>query len=362
MAGRLARGAILAVAAATLAGCNGYMPVRWPTSDLWTPQVMSEPAVQLPTLNLDAYPIHLERQQVTVAVEPLNESSTMTVCGLDLHAHHIQPLLFFVENHSDQAYQISTHHFSVPVIPASRVARYGQAHIITTTANYLRWLLWLGPGMVFSAIIEPLTALDFPGVHELAARPGWPHNRQVAETFVSHELRDTVLQPGQSMQGLWFVKTVPPGTTLTLTVPSTTAGDSLTFTFTMPLDAGAIPTQTYAEAYPKVWNTVMHVVQHTPGWRVLEHDQAQGRLLIRKGVWPLRQTMATLQVDVRKTTETSTEVAVARVGATQTLTAPGSIRSVGVFFQHLDAQLKPFVPVIPDRVTGSPSPASASAY
>ena len=106
------------------AGCGGYLPVRWPSRELWVASPIERREIALPN-SLEEYPLQATRRDVTLAVTLLDTDDATRTFGLNLLQRRIQPVLLRLENHSDQIYIYRKAGMNVRHLPAARVAAYG---------------------------------------------------------------------------------------------------------------------------------------------------------------------------------------------------------------------------------------------
>ena len=299
--------AVSVTACMIVTGCAGAWPVRWPSREFWVSHPVEYQGIHLPSLDVGSYPNRMEQQGVSVAALLFTPDETRDRVHIDLRRDRIQPLMIVMRNDSDQTYAFRKADVDARYLTARGAARGAQVHPVVHTARLVRWLVWLLPGALFNAVIEPSTGLPFDGVDEIARRPPTPRNRDVREDFLRHEIADGQIAPRESMSGLMFLHPPKLGSMLQVKLVNTRTQEPLVFVFL----ARAPVARVYPKPYDVVWEAAASSVGHLAPWTVRSTDKTNGILKLTYGgrffFWGNR---AELTVSVKRLDEQRTQVTV----------------------------------------------------
>jgi hypothetical protein len=298
--------------ACALAGCGGYWVVRWPQRTLWASSVKPAPEIQpeslLANLPLDSVG-RAERGGVRATLELLDAPRSQALFQAHLQQHRVQPALLAVENASATSYLFNKANLAKDYVPASETGAWACEHPSLTVARHARWLLLFLPGLLMQTVIEPASTLDFPKFEELVSRPEGSGCRTVQEAFSRAEIADGLLSPGEARQGVLFLRPVPLGQALALTLIDPDTQETLVLELPTPPPVQTVSRQ-YAAPPEAVWTAVTDAVRAT-SWSLLSSDQAAGTLTARTGFrilgWDTRSRFA---VSVAPVDAAKTEVAI----------------------------------------------------
>lgn len=328
-------------------GCGGYRPVRWPRSELWAPSRSVRPPIQLPGSGTATSLGRIQKDSVEVAVEFLDARRTKEAFHADFLRNGLQPIRVLIQNGSDQPYLFRKADVDRRYLPAASVARRVYVHPAETVARLVKWVAFFIPGLVFESIVEPMTALDFPGIQEAARRPPTPDNRSIKADFLKHEIADAKILPNGSLAGVMFIRPPKLGSVLTVKLFNARTQQPVVFDIPMPPPVYA-EAHTYSHPYEKVWDAVLTTSNDIRSWRLVASDKPTGRITVRKGMKLLMWTNAVqMTVAVEQLDERRTQVRLEMPLPRSTTAAYGTPRpSIEKFFQGL-AQLLPAAPPPP---------------
>lgn len=337
---RFRRLAALSLAFLFSVGCSSYCPVRWPRRELWAASVESAPPITMPSSNLSAYPDHLEREHVAVAVEFMDPSRANNLLHVDAATHGIQPLMIVIRNGSDQPYQFSQAGVGARIVPAARVASLAGPRPVATVLRHLKWLAFLVPGFLFDTVVEPATTFEFPGMQDASQRPARFNRQQVSADVVAHEIADAVIAPGSSHAGLLFIRRPAPDGQLSITLTNTQTRQPLVFDVPIPPPMH-VERHDYPHPYPMVWDAALRAAARVPGWRITSTDEAQGAILVsvsRGILW--RTTGAPIHITLQRVSGVQTRAVIESRLQRPDHTGRGEhIRTIGGFLSRLAALL-----------------------
>lgn len=300
--------ALSVILALTSINCRGYWPLRWPRKDLWVPATSSLSPIQLPVSELAASPSRIEQDHVSVAAVLIEPRRTKQIFGTDLVRKGVQPLLLRIHNGNDRAYLFDKAHVNPPAIPAAQAARRTDLHPTITLARYLKWLVFVVPGIIVESIVEPASTFNFPGIEEAAQRPPRSNAQRLTADFLKHEIADEEIGPNGSLEGVLFIHPPRLGSAVRVTLINAHTRQPLVLDIPTPP-----PVYVERHAYPhpseKVWNAAVSAATHIKSWRVLSTDKTRGMMLVKKG-WTGSSWVAPVQITmtVEQTNERWTQV------------------------------------------------------
>jgi len=253
---------------------------------------------------------------VAVALALIDPQRTKETFRADLVRRGVQPLMVVIHNGSDQPYVFHKANVGSRAIPAGKAAQRAYVHPTVTAARFVKWLIFLIPGLVFESIVEPASTLDFPGIEEAARRPSVPNHRALRDEFARHEIADAEIWPGRDHAGVMFIRPPKLGSVIPVTLVNARTQQPLVFEMPTP---PPVYTALHAYGYPyeEVWDGAVHVATRIVSWKVLSNDKAAGVIAVRKGwffsPWKTRMTIAvqrlggeraqvTVQSPLRRTT------------------------------------------------------------
>ena len=225
-------------------------------------------------------PDRLEQHQVAVVIEPMSADDTKTIFGADLVGHRIQPLMLVLHNGSDQPYQFNKTNFGASYLPAAQVAQQAKVHPIITAVHWLKWMVFVIPGFVMEAVVEPASTLDFPNFEEAAHHPPAANPQGAEAAFRDAEIADQEIPPDTTCVGLLFVRQPAQGATIPITLVNAKTHQPLLFNVTPPPPSYRV-THRYPHSYDVVWNAAIEAVSHVPGWQTRSIDHDAGVVTIR---------------------------------------------------------------------------------
>ena len=164
-------------------------------------------------------PGRLEKAKVSVDIQRIDADETISVFGVDLVGHGVQPLVIEIQNRSDQTYRFSKTNVDAHYIPAANAARYAYPNPIITGLRFVRWIVCWIPAWILGQFVE-----FFDGAIQ---RPLM--NQDVRADFVKEEIADTTVGPNSSLAGFMFLRALPPGTQLHMTLTNVQTQDLLAF-------------------------------------------------------------------------------------------------------------------------------------
>ena len=289
-------------------GCGGYWPLRWPNQALWTPAPSERNPIPLPLDEAETFSSQVTQEGVTIAADLLDWVRARELFQTDLVRHQIQPLLLVIRNGSDQPYTFRKTSVGVPTIPAEVAARWAIVHPTVQAARTLRWLTFFLPGLIFESVIEPLTTMDFPGIEEAAQRPPRSERHHIIEEFVTREIPDGEIDPGHTLAGALFIRPLPLGSVIPLTLMNTRTQQPLVLHVALPPPIyGA--SREYPAARDAVWRVALRTSTAMASWRLTSVDATQGVIVARTGVTFLRWTTASqLTVTIQSVAAQRTKV------------------------------------------------------
>ena len=325
--------------ACAMSGCGGYCPLRWPRRDLWAPQAVEAYSIATPG-DLSVSSRTVEQRGVTVSAALLTRQQAVDSFGLDVLRHNIQPIFVTIENGSGDAYRFDKASVGGGTIPAERVARLARVHPTRMIARYLRWVVFILPGVVFDTVIEPATTFEFPGIEEAARRPPVPDARRITMEFVAHELVDGTIPPGSSRMGMLFLRPMRLGSVIPVTLVNVGTKQPVTFELPTP---PPVYTQAHEYVFPyeETWAAALKVAQAIKSWQVRSADPSSGSITARAGLKALWWSNATqMTLSVRQVADHRTQVALESTLRGSTSAAYGThSRTIETFFEALDRML-----------------------
>ncbi|MBI2885187.1 MAG: hypothetical protein HYY15_03330 [Candidatus Omnitrophica bacterium] len=337
-------------------GCRwSYSPVRRPSSTLWVAAPNPSQRIQLPSRAVTEYPLVVREGPITVGVDIVDAVRSREYFGADLLRRGIQPLLLVVANDGDRPYALPPAFVSARIVPAQRASAYASQTVAGRVGRHIQWLAFFVPGLVFSSVIEPLTTLDFPGIQDASARPVRSANREIRQDFVSHELAPGPIEPGAARSGVVYVRRLPSGSILTLSLNDPQGGEPLQVRVPLPLEPVDAQWHVYAASKDDAWKAVAATAAKIGSWRVLATDPDAGTIRVQKGVRWLgigNRMQITLMVQPQ-------EGGRVQVGAQTELpggqaASVGASRSLQRFFTELDLKLAPWVAPEPPPEPAAP--------
>lgn len=322
------------VACLAVTGCAGWSPVRWPSRELWAARPVEYAGIRMLNRDVTSYRNRLEQQEVSVAAFLLGPEQAREQVHVELLRDRIQPLMIVVRNDSDQTYTFRKSDVDSRYLPAREAAKGAQIHPVVHAARVTRWIIWLLPGVLFNAVIEPSTGLPFPGMDEIASRPPTPRNREVAEDFLRNEIPDGQIGPHESVSGLMFIRPPRLWSTLPIKLVNARTQEPLVF----GISTRPAVTRVYPKPYAAAWDLVSDTAAHLAPWTVTSADRQTGVLALKRGGhffgW---SDVATVNVLLKPVDERRTQVTVE--------SPPRPARSIwcGVRGQEIDRAMAEFL-------------------
>ena len=302
--------ALILIPCLSTLGCGGYFPLRRPTYPMFVHANQPAPAIALPSTALKDYADRIQKEHVTVAVRFLTADQTRAAFHVDLHQRHIQPVLVMIRNDSDAAYRFNKASVDKRYFPAGRVARFAQVSRIAMARQYLRWLAFLIPGVLFDTVVEPTTTIEFPGIQGAAQRPPRAHPEAVRAAFLRAEIPDGDVAPHRAQAGVVFIHPPRLGREFPITLVNVSTGQPLVFDAQTP-PPRYTEVHDYSQPDDAVWEAVVNAARHLSAWRVASADKSHGVLTARTGMSVLCWSTATrLTVTVRALSDQAAQVPV----------------------------------------------------
>ncbi len=275
-----------------------------------------------------------------MVVELIDREQAKQQFHADLLGVRVQPLMLVIHNESDQTYAFRKADVAQGYLPAASVARWAYVSPLETVARYLKWAVFFLPGLVFEAVIEPTTALDFPGIEEAAQRPPPPNNQLIREDFMRHEIADTEIRPNDTVAGVLFTRPLKLGGVLPVTLINAQTQQPVVVEVPVPPPVYT-ESRTYYASYDAVWETAVKTAAGLRGWRAISTDKHSGTITARKGLTFLRwSTATTVTLTIQKVNERRTTVRLDSPLRRPDSTAYGEHSpTVDKFFLELDRKL-----------------------
>lgn len=170
--------------------------------------------------NLPHYPGRIERDGVSLEVEFFDPDLSMSVFGVDLLRHHVQPLTLLIQNRSRQAYTFQKAQVHPHYIPAERAAAYAYVNPVEAGVHTTTWLP--------KVVLKSVAGVVFPKNRRLST-PGPFMNEEIREHFIREEIPDAAIEPNGSLSGFVFIPPPTPGPPLRITLLNAQSQPSVVF-------------------------------------------------------------------------------------------------------------------------------------
>ena len=324
-------------------GCASYCPMRWPRRDLWASRPSGTPAIVWPSDDIANSSNHTQQKEgVAVVADLIDSNRTKEVFNADLLRHRVQPLMVIIQNASHDAYVFRKTSVDKQYIPAAHVAKMASVSPMTQAVLYAKWFIFIIPGLLFDAIIEPASTLEFPGISEAAQRPPRLDHQRIRGDFMDHEIGDGEIGPNSSRGGIMFIHPPTPGSRISISLTLINARTQRPLAFEIPIPPATYgEAHSYSQSHDQVWDAVMRTAVNVPSWRVTATDKNSGTIAVRKELrFLIWSTAANITITIQKITEQQTQVTLQSTLQQSDSAGDGArSRTIGSFFEKLHQRL-----------------------
>ena len=178
------------------------------------------PAASHHPSSLPHYPGRLEQNGVSLEVEFFDPDLSVSVFGVNLLRHGIQPLTLLIQNRSQQTYTFQKAQVHARYIPAEQAAAYAYVNPVEATVHTTTWLP--------KVFMKSVAGVVFPKNRKLST-PGPFMNEEIREHFAREEIPDAAIGPNGSLSGFVFIPPPEPGPSLHITLLNAQTQQPLVF-------------------------------------------------------------------------------------------------------------------------------------